>query len=547
MLSQEAIQAALGITEKVHLTASEMADRLNVTFYPSVGQVSSDVSVFVDELRDALTELKVNVVPFDDALEPISFFSNSKRFVKATANNFFFLVEKATFRNRRRFFIPPAALRNIFRTRRVRKGISIIASGSFPTWNLPMDYSSSFRHGSVITVMDWPKNISEKSDFLSHFDTAMALFAYNMSNIVIAVNKDQWLLYNFNASHPIFPRGREFKENVLHALVPKIFAPISPHRFSDFEIIENGFDIKSDSIRPIVDDMVKGAKLFDKTKLYPPGKKVADLPFRNSFYRWIGHLHLDERSGMSFGFMSRQLPTEPSILVPVTKWQNDNNFEVPKDIDYFTFGAELYFILQINSERYVAKCPEVAVLSQRSGCDKTNFIPEKDLIILGLKNGRMYMKTPNGLKLTSDYKPSFDTKVILSHALGNAIVASVAFHLDSSDRFAKQLKSHGAAIAHWHGYIDPELLPSGFPTYGARNPHVACSSPQSAIYAIQGKLAAYKSLIGNKAHVFLGDVHVEPHHGTNVTFSTIEELATFLIDNPGASVLGNKYLVKYQS
>ena len=80
-----------------------------------------------------------------------------------------------------------------------------------------MQYINNFKDNSIITILDFPKNISEKSSFHEHFDTALALFAYHMTNIVIGVNKEKWILYNFNASHPVFPLEEKFKENILRA------------------------------------------------------------------------------------------------------------------------------------------------------------------------------------------------------------------------------------------------------------------------------------------------------------------------------------------
>jgi len=43
-----------------------------------------------------------------------------------------------------------------------------------------------------------------------------------------------------------------------------------------------------------------------------------------------------------------------------------------------------------------------------------------------------------------------------------------------------------------------------------------------------------------------GDIHIEPHHGTNMTFSSLEELAYFLIKNYSIAELGSRYLYYYQ-
>ena len=73
--------------------------------------------------------------------------------------------------------------------------------------------------------------------------------------------------------------------------------------------------------------------------------------------------------------------------------------------------------------------------------------------------------------------------------------------------------------------------------HGETNPPVSCSTPQSAAFALVGKLAALGHAMetgpaqngamtngttqngtnGATYPPYLGDVHVEPHHGTNLS------------------------------
>jgi hypothetical protein len=183
-------------------------------------------------------------------------------------------------------------------------------------------------------------------------------------------------------------------------------------------------------------------------------------------------------------------------------------------------------------------------MTLRSGSDKTNFDPQTDLIKIGLHNGVMLMQFPINLKISATCKPSFDTKVILAHAVGNVIIASVLKYLDEKNDFSHNLNTHGMAISHWHGYFNREYLPTGMAMYGEGNPHVSCSSPQSAIYALQGKLLTFVNQIMSTGDVkYIGDIHVEPHHGINVTYNSLTGLAKYILDNPESTVLGNKYLI----
>lgn len=550
MLSFDAYRTILGIEEKVKITDEEMADSLNLTFFPfsNAQSVNESTLQFVEELKKVFIELGVNVVPYEEALERVTLGRRFARALKIIAHDILFFIDWISRKENPRIYINAAVLKNLVRKMRVKKGISIIAAGENDMGNLPMDSTSSFRESSVITIIDWPKHITEASEFEQHFDTAMSLFAHHMTNIVLAASEEKWLLYNFNASHPVYERGKSLKRNVLHALIPKIAAPIRPLRLKQFEILKDQFDPFDSVHAPFVKDLIDGSKRFQETNLYPPGKRIDDLPFRNDFYRWIGKIHLDERSGMSFGFLAHQMPS--SVSKPMTLEEAKKHFgsEILRDRDYFfdTNGG-LYVLIDCFDEFLCVKVPEVWVLSQRSGSNKTNMNPQKDLVKLGLKNGKMYLQTPQGLTLTSDYKTSFDTQVILAHSVGNALLASLLSYKDEHHPFLSQIEQKGAGIAHWHGYFRPDKLPKGWFLHGTKNPHVSCSSPQSAIYAIHGKLQAYNERQEGKTEPieYKGDIHIEPHHGTNIVFASITELVDYLLADKECASLGNRYLSQY--
>lgn len=544
MLSQDALQKILGIEEKVHVSALEMADNLNITFFPDCSQDISQTTIdFSRELRRTLEELKVNIVPYEDAIEYLSILKVAQRFFKLSINNIIYTVRAALGLPQKSIFIKWSSIVSSLKRKRIKKGISVIVLGEQKMSNLPMEFIYSFKASSIITIVDFPLHIKEESTFYEHFDTAMSLFAYHMTNIVIAVDNKRWMLYNFNASHPIYPRNEHFKERVLHALIPKISAPISPHKFSEFKVLEKQFDPRDDEHRDVINTLVEGAKLFEKTNLYPAGKQIDSLPFRNDFHRWIGKLHLDNRNGMSFGFLAHQMPVELSKVQPLEDVLREESSNL-KD-DFFYKDKNLYIVITISEKTMCLKVPAVWVMSQRSGSDKTNINIDKDLIKLGIDNGKMLIQTPQNLVLHHDYKTSFDTKVILAHAVGNAIIASILEYTNPGNIFSKELREKGRGIAHWHGYFNPSRVPEGWIVHGVNNPHVACSSPQSALYALGGKLQAFKDL--KPENEYKGDIHIEPHHGTNICFPTITELATMFINDPEMTVLGNKYLHLYEN
>jgi len=171
-------------------------------------------------------------------------------------------------------------------------------------------------------------------------------------------------------------------------------------------------------------------------------------------------------------------------------------------------------------------------LSTRSGCAKSSLDARRDITRIGLVDGRMYFQTPIGVRVEDDCKPSYDTGVMLAHALGNAILASVLGRLSGGAApFYKRLTTSGVGIAHWHDYLAQDELAAGYFLYGERNLPVACSTPQSASFALSGKLDLLRR-VASHATTYRGDVHVEPHHGVNMTSDTLTNLAEWLAQRP---------------
>ena len=96
------------------------------------------------------------------------------------------------------------------------------------------------------------------------------------------------------------------------------------------------------------------------------------------------------------------------------------------------------------------------------------------------------------------------------------------------------------AIVHWHGYINSRHIQKGWILYGANNPSVSCSALQTAIYALRQREKLIFSMI-EADEEYLGDIHIEPQHGVNVTYNSIVDLANYLLSRNDISELGNKY------
>ncbi len=546
MISTDTIQSILGLQEKVHLSPKEMQEKLIITFYPDSSGAGNNLINFSERLREGLINLNVKVIPYSEAWEGVSYKKRLRRFVKYLLNNAIWVFKKIIGQSQTSFLIPFSSILKLSAPKRIKKGVSIICVGERDLHDLPMQFISSFKTNSIITIVDFPKDINKSIKFATHFDIAMSLFAYHMSNIILAVDEERWIIYNFNLSHPIYDlHDGKIEAHLMSAFIPKLVAPISPYKMNEFVILEDRFDSKDYKHASVVKEMVEGSRAFSMTGLYPAGKKVDDLPFRHDFHKLIGKMHLDNRNGMAFGFLAFQMPTEIPQVFTFEDFVKNHDISVFKNSDYYfdVASKSSYLLFTYNSSRFVVNIPEIWVMTLRSGSDKTNFNPSKDLLKMGLNNGKMLLQFPDGLHIDNDYKPSFDTKVILAHAVGNSIIAGVAEYFLPGNKFSSALQKNGISISHWHGYFDSAKLPLGLKMYGMNNPHVSCSSPQSAIYALNGKMENFFDIMNaGYLDTYNGDVHIEPHHGLNISYPSMLSLAQYILDNPGATELGNRFL-----
>ncbi|PIQ91565.1 MAG: hypothetical protein COV70_03050 [Parcubacteria group bacterium CG11_big_fil_rev_8_21_14_0_20_39_22] len=544
MIDNVTIQKILGIEKEVLMSPDEMKSCVNVSFYPTNNINNSEtLEKFSNQLKDSFIRIGVNVIPYDQVWEEVPLSKRINRLFKFLLNNLIWLIRKILMLPQKNFLVSWRAIKGRCASTQFKSGITVVCTGEVDTDSLPMQYIRNFKENSIITIVDFPDEVDENSEFHDHFNAAMSLFAYHMTNIVISVSDDKWMVYNFNASHPVFKFDEDFDKNIKEAIVPKIAAPISPHKFSDFVIDPDRFSFEDNFFKHSIFELKKGAILFEKTGLFPKGKSLDELPFRHDFHKHIGRLHLDERNGMSFGFIAFQIPTKLSKAEEISEFIDKYPHAFKDENIFEDKSSDSVFVkVSLPDREMVCKVPEVQILSLRSGASKTNFNPDSDLLILKLKNYVMHIKLPKTLKSLAGFRPSFDTKVIFAHALGNAIIAEILLAFDRQNQFADIIESQGVSISHWHGYMNPDLMPEGLAVYGAGNPHVSCSTPQSAIYALHGKLHSFYDILKKGDYEnYKGDVHVEPHHGINVTYPSLVALAQYVLDNPDSTVLGNKF------
>ena len=393
-------------------------------------------------------------------------------------------------------------------------GTVVIAPGSFPDHLLPINRVSTLYNNIIVGIFDEPPPVDPGATPQQMLDAVVGRLAWEMVHLVIYLTGESWTVCSMNGGVTTFGTPLPEPGDVLGSLVPKLTAQVVPPSAGDIDIRHGALDTSGIRFRAIACDFEESGCLWDGNPLLMSHTSREGLAYRNPFYRKIVARYLDERTGMSYGFLARQIPLHavPAVDADAT----------PGTID------ETSVEVRIAGRRLLVPIPEVRVVTTRSGCRKTAIDVRHDLVETGLSGGRIWLATPAGTPEEVTVRPSFDTLTIVAHALGNSMVSSILQALRPGERFPERLARLGAGMTHWHHYPDEGLMPEGYVVHGSDNPPVSCSTPQSAAYSLLGKLGALELALDDGME-FLGDVHIEPGHGTNLVGTlTLAEAATLL-------------------
>ncbi|NTW55226.1 MAG: hypothetical protein HGB15_10855 [Chlorobaculum sp.] len=400
---------------------------------------------------------------------------------------------------------------------RFAAGTVVIAPGVFPDELLPINRVSTLYNNLIVGVYDEPPPVRDGQTPQETLDAVIGRLAWEMVHLLIYVTDTSWTVCSMNGGITTFETPLPEARDVLDSLIPKITAQVVPPRDGDLEIRPGALDVATPEFQKIAADFVECGRIWAGNSRFMNHTSRESLAYRNGFYRKIVSRYLDDRSGMSYGFFARQLPVrvEPAIEVDGVEMSPDTRNLVP---------------VMIAGKRLLVPVPGVRIVTTRSGCRKTSINPRHDLVEIGYENGRAWLATPNGLPDDLISKPSFDTLTIIAHAVGNAMIASILQALAPDSRFPGLLERFGCGMTHWHHYPDEDMVPDGYVVHGFDNPPVSCSTPQSAAYSLIGKLDALERAIEEDGGSdYLGDVHIEPGHGTNVVGTrSLAKMAMFL-------------------
>ena len=471
-VTREALRNIVGMPRTLPLTPRTMAQKLEVTFFPHV-KASPRVQEFARRLEDVLVQVGVTVHAYDRVL-----------------------IEGGR--------------------QRLRDRLVVIAAGEMATGNLAVDHVSDLRTTPVMGIIDGPCPAHSAVGLQEKLNSVVTTLAWSILNVVIYVDDDAWTVCTMNGAIVELREDGRFEEHVRTVLIPKLAAPVVPPHAADFDLREGSLRIAENGLAGFAQDFARSGPLWAQTGLMLFHTSLESLSFRNRYYQRIAAAFLDHRTGMSYGFLARQLPVP--IVPALTGEEAEKFLEVAQGsgAGFWRHGSRRYVEVRLGTHRYIAEVPDVWVLTTRSGCDKSHVDVYRDVVMLGLVDGRVVFETPDGVDTRIDCKPSYDTLTILAHAAANAVVAGILLRVRPKEEFPRMLARNGAALAHWHGMVDPSALPPGFIVHGESNPPVSCSTYQSASYAFTGKLSALERSLSTNIP-FAGDVHVEPFHGVNIT------------------------------
>lgn len=465
MKNSDLIFNLLDISDNVPLTEHKMAEEMVVTFHPP-HQESDRLNRFSNKLKQAFINLGVKVLPWEESFRKDD----------------------------------PG---------KVKEGIIIIEQGEGADDQLAIRKVSSLYHNPLVNILDTPPPIPENPTLQQTLDSIVGVLAWHQVHVPIFLEEDRWTISTMNGaviecSDPANP-----EKDVLHSLIPKLAAQVMPPKRDEIVYRENKFDADKMGYSHYINDFMEAAKIWRDNGLMLAHTSVEDLKYRNRLYKRIVSQFLDHRTGMSYGFMVKQLPADVKPAKEIVPGSQRKVKALTRN------GENLLATVTALDKTWIIEIPDIWLLSTRSGCNKTDLDPSRDILRLGLRNGEITLDVPPESS-KEECRPSYDTYAILAHATGNVIVASILKALYPDAEFPKTLEENGLSISHWHGYPDEEYPLPGYTLHGHENPPVSCSTPQSAAYAFNGKFVSMNQH-DSEFSSYRGDIHVEPHHGTNIT------------------------------
>ncbi|MGD1921410.1 MAG: hypothetical protein ACFCAD_22480 [Pleurocapsa sp.] len=323
------------------------------------------------------------------------------------------------------------------------------------------------------------------------------------SEIAIGVSDSNISILNMNLSDSLFPRD-ELDRFVFQSLIPKIYVPIAPLPLSRFET--GKYDPQKSLY---ANKLLRLSRELATTGLFPSGFKLGEVIKRQS-HRDIVDSIVNGRTGVSYGFVAYAEP--PQYIgdreISSSQWETLSPIAGFSSQEVRQNQAGRRYLKTKVQEEYVYKqIPDIWLVCSRSGANKTDLSPDRDILRLGLKNN-LQLQLPAGIDPKQvDIKPSYDTYVMVAIALATAL-------------YAPGLIENGAPIIHFHGYPNQEWFGDNEDWAGVEHPSVPCGTYESGVFNF---LSIYNLANQNHSSINLASL-IEPDHGTNIVSADLEYL-----------------------
>jgi len=518
----------------VVVTPEEMARSCRVTFRPlPKGYRNTAVEALRRDLHRALEQHGVEVVPWREAtthyhqrmILPIVNRSLhlSTRAVRGDIHAVFDVERPKSLLRRVGIALAESLYRLSRRMASNGRGHSLSSIARLSLWadSHAAKHVQDHARTQIITLMEFDRDLVDPDlPYAKRIRLGLAALAHTFSQIVIGTCEGKVSIVNMNLTDAVVDAA-DLDLFVRTRLIPKLFVPIAPMLPGQFEL--GRYDPQRSEWAMRLADL---SRALASTGLLPDVQTLGELlkrPSRRDMIRIIA----GGRTGVSFGFIANIEPPRyrgPREIAPA-QWRALEPVVVydPAEVRRDPQGT-LYARVRTDMGIAYRQIPELWIVSSRSGSDKTQLRPDRDILRVGF-NGNLHLQLPcepSG----EDLNPSYDIRVMVALAL------SAALH-------APELLANGASLFHFHGYPHQDWFRAGEVFAGMDNPALPCGTTEASVFNFQS-MAQLARRHGRDLKLAC---IIEPDHGTNILATDMDYLVSRVREGEesGHLILGGQH------
>ncbi|MGB3201845.1 MAG: hypothetical protein WBA99_13150 [Nodosilinea sp.] len=508
-----------------------MAKRLKVTFRPPPQEFSNQtVLAFRDLLEQQLKQFGVQIVSWTDATRefdyplPLPFGQRSLK-TRVVKSHIDAVIDVERPANRHLSCLAEHLYRLYSQFLSQGRRVSFVKIAQLTGWaeDHVMQRLEDPTATQVILITELDKLFADaETPYQQKIAMGVKTLVSHFSEIVIGVSREKISILNMNLSDAHFSRN-QLEKFVFKSLIPKIYVPIAPLPLGQFEL---GTYVPTQSNS--VAQLIKLSRAMATTGLLPAGFKLAEVIDRKS-HRDIVDGIVNGRTGVSYGFVAYAEPPiyrgAPAVSAEEWQWLSPVEGLDDREVRQNDQGRR-YLKTRLGEETFYKQIPDIWLVCSRSGANKTDLQPDRDVLRLGLTN-RLQLQFPEGIDPAEvDIKPSYDTYVMVAIALAAAL-------------YTPELVVRGAPIVHFHGYPARAWFEPSEAYAGVDNPSVPCGTFESGVFNF---LSIHQLADEHPSPLSLAAL-IEPDHGTNIIAPNLDYLLARLHQGlaDGLIELGGKH------